>query len=111
MNKRCFNKIDMLLNDDTDHSRLILDMVCIFFNFGKDMFGNDYIDLLIEYIVNNNQTVDEIVINCSTSHSNYYRKIKEIFNIIDKMDELIKEAFIEMKIDDSYIESIIHKLI
>lgn len=106
MNKRCFNIIDLLINRNTDHNRLIINMVCIFFDFGKELFGNEYLIILREYLIDNNRTVDDIVENSSISYSGYYRKLKVICYLLLRMSMIIKEAFIELKIDDNYINMI-----
>ena len=86
---------------------MILNMACIFFDFGKELFGGDYFNILKEYLVNNKKTVDEIVLNCSISHSGYYRKIKIIYVILSKLDKYINEAFEELKIDNGYLKKIL----
>jgi len=104
MYKRQMNIIDELINSNTDHSMNVLIMACIFFNIGNEIFGNDYYNLLIEYISNNNQSVDELVLKCSISHSGYYRKIKTIYSILNKIDNFIKNAFNELKFNMKYFE-------
>ena len=109
MNKRSINIIDNLITENTGRSKLILQLVCIFFNCGREHFGDEYLMILAEYMIYNTKTVDEMVINCTISHSGYYRKINYIYKIIDVVDKLINEAFLELKIDDNYIKTIISK--
>lgn len=109
MKKRNFNVIDDLMNKDTDHDKLILNMACIFFDFGKELFGIDYFNILKEYLIDNMKTVDEIVLNCSISHSGYYRKIKNIFLMLKRLDFFIREAFKELKIDNEYINKLLNE--
>ena len=109
MNKRRKNVIDKLIEKNTGHDRLILNLACIFFDFGKELYGNDYLMILKEYIIDNKAKVDEIVSNCSISHSGYYRKINKIYDIVYKMIKLVNDAFLEIKMNDNYIKSIIGK--
>ncbi len=109
MNKRRKNIIDELIDENTGHSRLILNMACISFDLGKELFGEDYLSILKEYIKNNRRNVDEIVSICSMSHSSYYRKINKIYEVIYKMIKLVNDAFLEIKMNDNYIKSIIGK--
>ena len=60
MKKRCLNVIDDLINKDTDHNKLILDMACIFFDFGKELFGNEYFNILKEYLINNKDIAENM---------------------------------------------------
>ena len=104
MYKRQMNIIDELINSNTDHSMNVLIMGCIFFNIGNEIFGNDYYNLLIEYLSNNNQSVDEIVLKCSISHSGFYRKIKIIYSVLTKIDNFVRNSVIELKINMKYNE-------
>ena len=108
MNKRKVNVIDNLIKKNTDHSKLVLNMTCIFFNVFSNLFGHDCAKILNEFLVDNDKTVDEIVYNCSISHSGYYRKIKQIYVVIAKLEELVNKTFIKIEIDNCFINDILN---